>query len=74
MGKTKYKIIDDFQEEKTRVLILDSDYECFMPGKAVACIDGVSYDYRRCSSRKCVLIKSNETFKGKTVEFKRVDD
>ena len=68
----EYRIVDDFQVPQTegRVLVLDREYE-FVPGllKNVAVIDGKEYSYNLNSIRRWVIIKSRESFKGKTVTF-----
>ena len=68
----EYRIVDDFQVPQTegRVLVLDREYE-FVPGllKNVAVIDGKEYPYNLNSIRRWVIIKSRESFKGKTVTF-----
>lgn len=70
--KREYRIVDDFQVPQTegRVLVLDREYE-FVPGllKNVAVIDGKEYSYNLNSIRRWVIIKSRESFKGKTVTF-----
>ena len=68
----EYRIVDDFQVPQTegRVLVLDREYE-FVPGllKNVAVIDGKEYSYNLNSIRRWVIIRSRESFKGKTVTF-----
>ena len=68
----EYRIVDDFQVPQTegKVLVLDREYE-FVPGllKNVAVIDGKEYPYNLNSIRRWVIIKSRESFKGKTVTF-----
>lgn len=71
MGR-EYKIVDDFPvpQKEGRVLVLDREYE-FVPGllKNVAVIDGKEYSYSLNSIRRWVIIKSRESFRGKTVTF-----
>lgn len=61
-----YKIIDDFQANSMRVLVLDRDYE---PTKHILTIDGEVHPYTINSVRNWILIKSYQSFKGKTAVF-----
>lgn len=70
--KNAYRIVDDFQVETTdiRVLVLDRDYDLTIPlSKEVAVIDGKEYPFELNSIRHWAIIKSHDSFTGKTVEF-----
>lgn len=71
MVKNEYQIIDDFQVQQMRVLVLDSDYEFGNFNKAV--IEGQNYSFVLNSIRNWINIESSEDFKGKTVKFIHVD-
>lgn len=68
----KYKIIEDFQagDTEARVLVLDRDYEFLPPAKkGLAIIDGREYPFSLNSIKCWAIIKSRDSFRGKTVEF-----
>lgn len=67
MAKSSYQIVNDFQVADYRVLELDTDYEFGHFAKAV--IDGEEYSYTLNSVRNWVVIRSNESFSGRTVIF-----
>ncbi|MBR0288803.1 MAG: hypothetical protein IJQ82_07475 [Selenomonadaceae bacterium] len=71
MVKNGYRVIDDFQVQQMRVLVLDSDYEFGKFNKVL--IEGRSYSFAPNSIKNWVNIRSKETFKGKTVKFIRED-
>jgi hypothetical protein len=58
-----YKIIDDFQANAVRVLILDRDYERIIHKLT---IDGVEYPFQTNSMKNWLIIRSTNSFKGKT--------
>lgn len=70
---SKYNIIDDFQANTGRILVLDHDLEV-MPHDDGAYINGIKYEYRLNSILKWLILLNipvtKESFKGKTVVFK----
>lgn len=67
---SEYKIVDDFQVNTIRVLVLDRAYKNH-PRENGAYIDGVKYEYILNSvSTWLTLPGVNKLFKGKTVVFK----
>ena len=63
---TTYKIVDDFQVNGSRVLVLDRNYD---PRFNKLIIDGEEYKYLTNSVRSWIIIKSTKSFKGKTAVF-----
>ncbi len=63
---TTYKIVDDFQVNGSRVLVLDRNYD---PRINKLIIDGEEYKYLTNSVRSWIIIKSTKSFKGKTAVF-----
>ena len=61
---SQYIIVDDFQAGNCRVLVLDRDFEVESDRLT---IDGVEMEYNPNSIPNWVTIKSNLSFKGKTV-------
>lgn len=61
-----YEIIDDFQANAMRVLVLDRDYE---PRIHKLTINGEEYRYMINSVKSWIIIKSTKSFKGKTAVF-----
>lgn len=58
-----YKIIDDRQVNAVRVLVLDRDYERIFHKLT---IDGKEYPFLTNSMKNWLIIRSTESFKGKT--------
>ena len=67
MSENEYTIVDDFQANNSRVLILDKDYDDWKFDKAM--IDGELFSYFPTSVRSFIVIKSHDSFKGKKVTF-----
>ena len=63
---TTYKIVDDFQVNGSRVLVLDRNYD---PRINKLIIDGEEYKYLTNSVRSWIIIKITKSFKGKTAVF-----
>ena len=63
---TTYKIVDDFQVNGSRVLVLDRNYD---PRINKLIIDGEEYKYLTNSVRSWIIIKITKSFKGKTAFF-----
>ena len=61
-----YEIVDDFQVNGSRVLVLDRNYD---PRINKLVIDGEEYKYLTNSVRSWIIIKSTKSFKGKTAVF-----
>ena len=61
-----YQVVGDFQAGAMRVLVLDRDYSF---GHTKLKIDGVEYPYTLNSISNWVIIKSNQSFAGKTAMF-----
>lgn len=61
-----YEIVDDFQVNGSRVLVLDRNYD---PRINKLIIDGEEYKYLTNSVRSWIIIKSTKSFKGKTAVF-----
>lgn len=71
-ASNSYKIIDDFQVGATpmRVLVLDREYDLGAPLKNnTAVIEGQEFAFNLNSVRCWAVIKSQKSFKGKTVTF-----
>ena len=68
MSKSEYKIIDDFQVKNVRVLVLDSNYE-FNGRFPKAIVESKLYSYTLNSVPNWILIKSTDSFKGKSIKF-----
>jgi hypothetical protein len=67
-----YRIVDDFQVGTTpmRVLVLDREYNLSAPlEKNIAVIGDKEYAFNLNSVRCWATVKSQESFKGKTVTF-----
>ncbi len=64
----KYQIVDDFQVNQIRVLVLDRDFN-FEGKQNKAVIDGEIFSYTPNSVRKWILIESTKEFKGKVINF-----
>lgn len=58
-----YKIIDEFQANAVRGLVLDRDYERIIHKLT---IDGEEYQFQTNSMKNWLIITSTESFKGKT--------
>lgn len=58
-----YKIIDEFQANAVRVLVLGRDYERIIHKLT---IDGKEYPFQTNSMKNWLIITSTESFKGKT--------
>ena len=65
--KNEYIIVDDFQINQKRVLILDSEYVCGGFNKVV--IKGQNYSFALSSAKNWVIIESTDTFKGEPAKF-----
>lgn len=63
---TTYKIVDDFQVRRMRVLVLDREYKV---GNTKLTIDGEEYRYMLNSVKDWIIIESSKSFKGKTAVF-----
>lgn len=69
MASSSYLIIDDFQagQSDRRVLVLDRPYD--LAGNTTLHVDGEEYTPALCSIPDWIIIKSRESFTGKTAVF-----
>lgn len=66
---SSYKVIDEFQANDVRGIVLDRPMGDDTLGK-LACIDGKKYRFTRNSARQLMGLPGvHESFAGKTVEF-----